>query len=163
MHLGAALLDRRDAVGIDDGVCDGAILDDSPVDEDVLRATGWTLLGERRDVADDLDLPAVSLHVHQVAPLSVQLIEPFAKRRHRRTLDDLASGARQREPYLRVAQCQLRDQAGDLRRLCAVRFQKFPAGRQVVEEIRHLDRGALGHADLGDRRHRAAIDTHLGP
>ena len=120
VHLRAPLLDRRDAVGVDDGVCDGAILDDSPVDEDVLGAARWPLLGERRDEADDLHLPAIPMHVHQVASLSVQLIEPFAKRRHGRTLDDLASGARQREPYLRVAQCQLRDQAGDLRRLCAV-------------------------------------------
>ena len=37
MNLGAAFLDRGDAVSIADGVSDGAILDDSAVDEDILR------------------------------------------------------------------------------------------------------------------------------
>ena len=38
VDLGAALLDRRDAVGVDDGVRDRPVLHDAAVDEDVLRA-----------------------------------------------------------------------------------------------------------------------------
>ena len=53
MHLGAALLDRRDAVGVDDGVRDRPVLDDAAVDEDVLRPARRSLLGERGDEAGD--------------------------------------------------------------------------------------------------------------
>ena len=38
MHLRAALLDRRDAVGLGDRVRDRAVLDDAAIDEDVLGA-----------------------------------------------------------------------------------------------------------------------------
>jgi len=47
MHLRAALLDRRDAVGVDDGVRDRPILDDAAIDEDVLRPPRGALFGER--------------------------------------------------------------------------------------------------------------------
>ena len=80
VHLGAALLDRRDAVGVDDGVRDGAVLDDPPVDEDVLRAARRPLLGQRRDVAQHLDVARVAAHLDEIVPLAVQLVEPIAQR-----------------------------------------------------------------------------------
>ena len=52
VHLRAALLDRRRAVGVDDRVRDRPVLDDPAVDEDVLRAARRPLLGQRGDVAD---------------------------------------------------------------------------------------------------------------
>ena len=51
VDLRTAFLDRGHAVGIDDRMRDGAILDDPPVDEDVLRPARRPLLGQRRDVA----------------------------------------------------------------------------------------------------------------
>ena len=55
VHLRAALLDRRHAVGVDDRVRDRPVLDDAAVDEDVLRAARRPLLGQRRDVAGQPD------------------------------------------------------------------------------------------------------------
>ena len=109
MHLRAALLDRRLAVGVDDGVRHRAVLDDAAVDEQVLRTARRPLLGQRRDVAEQLDVAAVATHLDQVAAIAVQLIEPLPQRGHRRALQHLAPGARQREADLRVAQRQLRD------------------------------------------------------
>ena len=40
-----------DAVGVDDRVRDRPVLDDAPVDEDVLRPAGRTLFRQRRDVS----------------------------------------------------------------------------------------------------------------
>src|SRR6185436_26201 len=68
MHLRAALLDRRHAVGVDDGVCDRPILHDAPVDEDVLRPSRGTLLGQRRNVTDEAYLAGLTLHVHEIGP-----------------------------------------------------------------------------------------------
>ena len=51
MHFWAALLVRRHAVGVENGVRDRPILDDPPVDEHVLRAADRALLGQRRDKA----------------------------------------------------------------------------------------------------------------
>ena len=53
VHLRAAFFDRRDAVGLGDGVGDRAVLDDAAVDEDVLRPAHRALIAERRDVAVD--------------------------------------------------------------------------------------------------------------
>ena len=68
-----------------------------------------SLLGQRRDVAEQLDVAAVAAHLDQVAPIAVQLIQPVAQRRDRRALQHLASGAGEREADLRIAQRQLRD------------------------------------------------------
>src|SRR6185503_2792749 len=46
-----------------------------------------------------------------------------------------------REPDLRVSQRHLRRQPRDLRRLRRVRLEELPPCRQVVEQIRDLDRG----------------------
>ena len=121
MHLGAALLDRRHAVGIDDRVRDGPVLDDAAVDEDVLRPARRPLLGQRRDEAEDLHVAAVAPHFDQIGALAVQLVQAIAKRRDRRALQHLAPGAGQREADLRIAERQLRDDARDLRGLGARR------------------------------------------
>ena len=81
MHLRTALLDRRDAVGVDDRVGDRPILDDAAVDEDVLRPARRPLLGQRRDVSDDLHVAAFAPHLDQVVALAVQLIQAIAQRR----------------------------------------------------------------------------------
>ena len=51
MHLGAAFLDRRDAVGLLNGVRDRPIAHHAAIDEDMLRSADGSLLAERRDVA----------------------------------------------------------------------------------------------------------------
>ncbi len=60
-----------------------------------------------------------------------------------------------------MRQRQLRDDPRDLRRFGAVRLQKLAPRRQVVEEVAHLDGGALGRADLDGRGHRAAVHANL--
>ncbi len=79
MHLGTALLDRRNAVGIDDRVRDRAVLDDPPVDEHVLRTARRPLFSQRRDVAHHLDVPGIAADLDEVFPLAVQLVEPVAQ------------------------------------------------------------------------------------
>ena len=79
MNLGAAFLDRGDAVRIADGVSDGAILDDSAVDEDILRAAYRPLVAERRDVAVDLEPGGFLAHLDEIGALAEQLEEPFTK------------------------------------------------------------------------------------
>ena len=74
VHLGAALLDRRHAVGVDDRVRDRLVLDDAAVDEDVLRPARRPLLGQRRDVAGQPDAAGF-------------LARPRSDRRARRTAD----------------------------------------------------------------------------
>ena len=162
VHLGAALLDRRLAVGVDDRVRDRLVLDDAPVDEDVLRTARRPLLGQRGDEAGEPDAAGLLAHFHQVAPLAVELIQPVATRHGGRALQHGPPGARQREADLRIRQRQLRDDARDLRRLGAVRLQELPPRRQVVEQVVDLDDRALRRADLDDRRHRAAVDADLG-
>ena len=60
VHFGAAFLDRRHAVGVDDGVRDGPVPDDPPVDEDVLRAARRTLFRQCGNIADNLYVATVS-------------------------------------------------------------------------------------------------------
>src|SRR4029079_5496496 len=91
MALGAALLDRRLAIGVDHGVLHGPILHDAPVDEQVLRAARRSLLCQRRDVAEQLDVAAVAADFDQIAAVAVQLIQPLTQTRYRRTLQHLAS------------------------------------------------------------------------
>src|SRR6185503_12027362 len=95
MHLGAALLDRGLAVGIDDGVRDGAILDDAAIDEHVLWAARRALAREGSDETGHPQSSGFLEHFDQVVALTVQLIQPVAKRRGGWTLNDGAAGARQ--------------------------------------------------------------------
>ena len=87
VDLRAALLDRRDAVGLDDRVRDGPVLDDAAVDEDVLRAAGRPLVAERGDVAFDLQAAGLLPDLDQVGALAEQLEEPLAQAARRRALE----------------------------------------------------------------------------
>ena len=162
MHLGTALLDRRLAVRIDDRVRDRPILDDAPVDEDVLRTTRRSLLGERRDEAGERHAARVLAQLHQVAALAVHLIQPVALRQCRRALQHLAARARQCEADLGIRQRELGDNPGDLRGLGGIGLQELAPRREVVEDVVDFDDGALRRADLDDRRDRAAVDANLG-
>ena len=79
VHLGAALLDGRDAVGLRNRVRDGAVLDDAAVDEDVLGAADRPLVAERRDVAVDLQPARLLAQLDQIEPLAEQLEEALAE------------------------------------------------------------------------------------
>ena len=78
VHLRAALLDRRDAVGLRNRVRDRAVLDDAAVDEDVLGAADRPLVAERRDVAVNLQAARFLAQLDQIEPLAEQLEEPLA-------------------------------------------------------------------------------------
>ena len=155
VHLRAALLDRRDAVGLGDRVRDRPVLDDAAVDEDVLRAADRALVAERRDVAVDRQARRPPC-----APRSGPARSPNSWKNRsrsaggRRTLEQPAAAARQREADLGIAERHLRHEPRDLRRLGGVGLQELAARRQVVEEVGDLDRRALGRADLALGRRR---------
>ena len=107
-----------------------------------------SLLGERRDVANQAHVAAVATDVDEISPLAVQLIQPVPQRRDWRDLEHLAPRARQREADFRIAQRQLGDDARDLGGLGAIRLEKLAARRKVVEQIGDLDRGAFRHSRL---------------
>ena len=162
VHFGAALLDRRHAVGLLNGVGDRAVTDDAAVDEDVLRAARGTLVGKRGHEAAHRDLRRGLGDRHQVGPLAVDLVEALLERPGRRRLDEEAASARQREADFGHDQRNLRDESRDLRGLGRVGLQEFPARREVEEKIGDLDQRALGRADLADRSRDAGLDEDLG-
>src|SRR5207302_10500518 len=100
----------------DDCVRDRPVPDDAAVDEDVLRAAGRALLGERRDKASQPQAARLLADFDQIGALAVELIEPVAQRRGRRTLENRAAAAREQEARFGVRQCELSDDAGYLRR-----------------------------------------------
>src|SRR5262249_48887928 len=100
MHLRAALLDRRDAVGLGDRVRDCAVFDGAPVDEDVLSPAARTLIAEGRHIAMDVESCRLFAHLDQIEPLTKELEETITKSIRRWTLENLSSAARQREPDL---------------------------------------------------------------
>ena len=162
VHFRTAFLDRRHAVGLGDGVRDGPVLDDAPVDEDVLRAAHGSLVAKRGDVAVDGEAAGLLADFDEVRALAEQLEEALAQARGRRTLEQAAAAARQREADFGIPERHLRDEAGDLRGLGRVRLEELPARRQVVEEVRDFDGGALGRTDLALGRHGSAVDPDLG-
>ncbi len=163
VRLGAPLAGRRRRVGVDHGVRHGPVLDDAAVDEELLRAPRRPLLGEGRDEPVDAEASGLLGHRHEVGAIAVQLVEAIRQRGGRRAAEEHARPARHGEPDLGVAQRELRRHAGDLRRLGRVRLQELAPGREVVEEVGHLDDRAGRHADLGHRGYGAAVDAHLGP
>jgi hypothetical protein len=162
VHFRAAFLDRSDAVGGDDRMRDRPILDDPAVDEEVLRPACRTLLGERCHISVQHDPAGLLVHLQQVIPIAVQLIEPVPQHGHRRTLDDAPPAARQGESDVRVGQGELRRHPRDLRRLGGVGFQELPPRRQVVEEVVDLDYGSFGRGNFGGRGDEPAVDMDLG-
>ena len=117
MDLRAALLDRRDAVGLGNRVRDRAVPDDAAVDEDVLRAAHGPVIAERRDVAVNRDARRVLAELEQIRPIAEQLEEALRQSRRGRTLEQPAAAERQRPADLRIAERQLRDEPRDLRGL----------------------------------------------
>ncbi len=160
--LRAALLDRGGAVGVNDRVCDRTVLDNAAVDEQVLGSARRPLLRQRGDVAEQLDVAGVAANLDQVAPVAIQLIQPFPQRRYRRALQHLPSGTGEREADLRIAQRQLRDEPRDLRGLGPVRLEKLASRRKVVKEIGDLDRRAFRRPGFSNRRDGSAVDPDLG-
>ena len=91
VDLGAALADRRGAVGVDDRVLQRPVADDAAVDEDVLRPADRALLGQRRHEAGDADARRLAEQLDQIGPLAEHLVDAIAQRRRRRTLQDAAA------------------------------------------------------------------------
>ena len=89
VHFRAALLDRRDAVRLGYRVRDRPILDDAPVDEDVLRAAHRALIAECRDVAVDLQARGFLTQLDQIETFTEQLKESLAQAVRRGTLNEL--------------------------------------------------------------------------
>ncbi len=162
VDLGTAFLDRRDAVGLGNGVRDGAVLDDATVDEYVLGPANRTVIAERRNVTMDRDPRRVLLNLDQIRTIAEQLKEPLRQPRSWRTLEHRPHARRQRPADLRVAERQLRDQPRDLGRLGNVGLEELASRRQVEEQIRDLDAGSLARADVARGRRPSAIDPDLG-
>ena len=162
MDFGAALLDRRVAVGLDNRVRDRLVLDDAPIDEDVLRAARRPLFCKRGDEAFDAEARQRLAHRHEVGPVAEDLIQPVFELRHRRPVEHRPRPARQREADLRIAERKLRDDAGDLRRFARVGLEKLAPRRQVVKQIADFDRRAFRRADFLHGRDGAAVDANLG-
>ena len=120
------------------------------------------LIAERGDVAFDRQPPGLLADLHEIGALAEELKEPLAQPRRRRTLQQRAPAAGEREAHLRIAERHLGDEPRDLRRFGGVGLEELAPRRQVVEEIFDLDRRALGHARLALRRDGAAVDADLG-
>ena len=101
MDLRTSFLDRRHAVGIDDGVGDRPIFHDASIDEHVLRTARRPLLRQRRDVAEQPHAARVLRDLEQIFSLAIQLIQPVAERTRRWTLKDGAARAGQRKTRFR--------------------------------------------------------------
>ena len=162
VDLGAALLDRRDAVRLDDRVRDRPVLDDPAVDEDVLLAADRALVAKRRDESVHRQAARFLVDLDEVGALAEQLKEPLGHSGRRRTLEELAAAARQREADLRIAERHLRHQPRDLRRLRLIRLEELAPRRQVEEEVGDLDARAFRRADLAHRYDRPGVDADLG-
>jgi hypothetical protein len=150
VHLRAALLDCRDAVGLLDGVRDGAVADDALVDEDVLRPARGALLAERRDESAHAQPGRLLDDRHQIRPVAVDLIEALLVAAGRRRLEQDAAAAPQDEADVGIAERQLGGQARHLRRLGGVGLQELAPRGQVEEQVADLDERPFRRAGLGD-------------
>ena len=104
VHFRTALLVRRHAVGVENRVRDRPILDDAAIDEDVLRSSHRSLLGQCRDEAVQSQSAEFAIDLNQILPIAIQLIQPIGQARDRRDRDDLAAGTIQGEADLRIAE-----------------------------------------------------------
>src|SRR6476659_10167909 len=96
VDLGAALLDRRHAVRLDDRVRDGPVLDDAAVDEDVLLAANRPGVAEGGHEPFDEDPASFLVDRDQVRALAEQLKEPLRDPGRGWALQHLAPAADQR-------------------------------------------------------------------
>ena len=81
VHFRASLLDRRDAVGFDDGVRDRPVLHDAAIDEHVLGAADRPLIAEPRHVAFDRQAASFLAHIHEIGTVAEELKKPLGQRR----------------------------------------------------------------------------------
>ena len=162
VDLGAAFLDRRDAVGLLNGVRNRAVPHHPAIDEDVLRSARRPLIGERGDVAVHADAGCVLRDRHEIRAVAVDLEKTLLRRARGRRLEQHAIGASQRHPDLRIPERQLRHEPRNLGRFGGVGFQELPPGRQIEKQIRDFDERALGRSDLADVGPAPALDPDLG-
>ena len=162
VHFGAAFLDRRRLIGVEDGVRDGLVPYDPAVDEDVLGAARRPLIGQRGDDAGEPQAVGGAIDCDQVGTIAVDLEQPVGERPRRRTTQHQAPGAGERHADPGMAERELSDDLRDVRRLGGVGLQELAAGRQVEEQIFHRDRRALGHADRPRRFDLTGGDADLG-
>ena len=161
MHLRAARLDAGAAVGVVHRVQDGAVLHRAAIDEQVLRAAGRAVGGQRGGQPGQTNPGRLLAHLDQPRPIPVDLEEPVGEARHRRVVEEAARTASQPEAHLGAREGELRQRARDVPGLGTVRLQELAPGRNVVEEIADLDGGALRQSGLGHPRLRAAVDADL--
>ena len=164
VHLRASLLDGGDAVGLR-MAC--AIVRSFTMRR--LTKTFWAprtgpWSAERGHVALDRQAASFLAHLHQVGTVAEELKEPLGQPG---ALADTRSSVRPPlvsvNPTSGIAERHLGDEPRHLGRFRGVGLQKLPARRQVVEEIRDLDRRAFRRADFAHRRDGAAIDPDLRP
>ena len=72
MHFRAALLDRRDAVGVENRVRDRLVLDDAPVDEDVLAPRVGPCSASAGDVPGEPETAGTLADLDQIVALAVE-------------------------------------------------------------------------------------------
>src|SRR5215471_8945918 len=103
-----------------------AILDDSPVDEDVLRSARRSrcLSRARGNEPGQPESAGILAHFDEVVPLAVNLEESIVNRTSRRALQNWSRGTRQREPDARVCKRELGRYPGHLGGLSSVGFQE---------------------------------------
>ncbi len=75
VDLGAAFLDRRDAVRLLNGVRDRAVAHHAAIHEDVLWSADRALFPERRDIAAHRDTSRVLVDRHEIRPVAIDLKE----------------------------------------------------------------------------------------
>ena len=85
--------------------------------------------------------------------------EAVAIRRH---VDHGAAVVAQHHVQRRVGHRQPRHRVGDVARLGGLALDELQARRHVAEQLEHLDGGAGGGADLGDRDDAAVLDDDAG-
>jgi hypothetical protein len=161
VHLGAAFLDRRDAVGLLNRVSDRAIAHHAAVDEHVLRSAHGPLLAERRDETAHGHARGVLGDGHEVRAVAVDLVEALLHRARRRRLEQPAVAALEPEADLRIAERDLRDEARHLRRFGRVRLEEFPPRGQVEEDLADLDERAFRRTARPDVQRTSTLDAHL--
>src|SRR4029453_398523 len=156
VHFRAAFLDRGDAVGLGNRVRNGSILDDPPVDEDVLNAADGALVTENGHVTVNLKSGCLLAHFDEIQALPEELKEAVPETLRRRTLEHLSArlpgpcrrAAHQRKTNLRVPERHLRDETGNLGRLRGVGLEELAAGGQTLEKIVDLDGRVPGRPNL---------------
>ena len=94
-------------------------------------------------------------------PAFLDLIDALAPRRHRRGVEYLPFAVLETEMHVRVANGEVRNLRGNVRRLGDVGAQKLAARGHVHEELAHVDNRAGGRAELPFSNQLPALDYDL--